>query len=76
VLIEVDVRDHMTDREWKELRAEAVKEILTSKGPTTPCLINDLRDARDALLARRYGDALLSVERALAEATHDICDNR
>jgi hypothetical protein len=76
MLIEIDVRDHMNDREWKQLRADAVKEILSERGPVTPCLLNDLREARDALLANRHGDALLWVERAIAEATHDICDVR
>ena len=67
ITVEIDPRDHMTDCDWKELCGEALDELVAGRGLKECGAIGDLVDAREALLARRYGDALVYIERAIDE---------
>lgn len=66
-VIEIDVRDYLDQREWAQLRKEALDELLNERAPKAGHFLSDLIDARAALLANRPGAALVAIERAIAE---------
>ncbi len=63
----LEARDLLSEKDWVDLRKEAMDDLLNEKGPRKPHFISDLVDARAALLGRRYAEALSLLDRAICE---------
>ena len=65
ITVDIDPRDYMDECDWKEVRAEALKQLLGDSCPVDAGIMGDLADARRAILRHRPGEALVLLDRAL-----------
>lgn len=65
--IYIEARDILGDDDWRQLRREAMDELLGERGYRHPCVVTDILDARSAMEGNRKAEALFLLDRAIDE---------